>query len=470
MADYSFFHRVAAAAFSNPFSTERAALDSELASLGSGERHPPLLRSLEVIETRLGEISTGLDEVPAQSRQAVELTIVYAVFHRFIPEFDRLLEAELDGKRGDGAFAQRALSDLIGAGFSPKRAERLLGMMWQLRRAFTLIGRAMTGPSDAMRSVRVRLWQNVFTHDMALYERALWEKMEDFSVFLLGETGTGKGAAAAALGGSGWIGWNAKKQGFDHRHTELFLPLNLSQFPDGLVESELFGHQKGAFTGALASHPGVFARSRDHGVIFLDEIGEVSVPVQIKLLRVLQERLFSPVGSHEDHRFAGRVVAATNVPAELLTGPGRLREDFFYRLSSDVIQLPPLRQRIIEDPAELRRLVDLLLTRIGGIGVDSAELGSRVVSLLPEGHDWPGNVRELEQAIRRILVRGAYRPPERQSAERGRLAERIQEGTIDVAEVVRTYCRNLYSELGTYEAVARRTGLDRRTVKKNLSD
>ncbi|MFT6399015.1 MAG: DNA-binding NtrC family response regulator [Bradymonadia bacterium] len=469
MPEYSFFHRVASAAFSNPFSVESDELDTELAGVASDGRHPTMLRSLAAIEIRLRDLSTPLSEVPLESRQAVELTHVYAVFHRFIPAFDVLIRAELEGKQGNVAFAEDVLQELVEAGFTEARSERLLGMMWQLRRAFALVERAMTGRSDSMRAVRVRLWQNIFTHDISLYERALWEKMEDFSVFLLGETGTGKGAAATALGGSGWIGWDHRKRGFELAHTELFLPLNLSQFPEGLVESELFGHQKGAFTGALASHPGIFERSRDHGAIFLDEIGEVSVPIQIKLLRVLQERLFSPVGSHEDRRFSGRVIAATNVPLESLTGPTRLREDFFYRLSSDVIELPPLRQRIQEDPSELAALVQVLLTRVVGVNSNTSELLERVLDKLPRDHRWPGNVRELEQAIRRILVRGFYQPPHSTSAEEGDVLRRMRDGSISAAELLRSYCHGLYDELGTFEAVARKTGLDRRTVKKHLS-
>lgn len=469
MTDYSLFHRVASAAFSNPFSSEREAIDVELAGMEALGRAPALLRSLEVIDTRLKSLDVRLADVPTQSRQAVELTHVYAVFHRFIPAIDQLIQSELGGQRGDSTFAEDVLRALVERGFSETRSERLLGMMWQLRRAFTLIDKAMTGRSDAMRSVRVRLWQNVFTHDMALYERALWQKMEDFSVFLVGETGTGKGAAAAALGGSGWIAWNGKTRSFEHAHTELFLPLNLSQFPEGLVESELFGHRKGAFTGALASHPGIFQRSRDHGAIFLDEIGEVSVPIQIKLLRVLQERLFSPVGAHEDLRFAGRVIAATNVPVDSLTAPGRLRQDFYYRLSSDVIELPSLRQRINDDPNELAALTRVLLSRVVGENADVSALLPEVLRNMPEGHTWPGNVRELEQAIRRILVRGHYRATGPKLTERGGLASKIEEGSLTAGEIIRFYCRSLYDQLGTFEAVARRTGLDRRTVKKHVS-
>lgn len=155
-----------------------------------------------------------------------------------------------------------------------------------------------------------------------------------------------------------------------------FIALNLSQFPESLIESELFGHRKGAFTGAVEAHEGVLARCSPHGAIFLDEIGDASVPVQIKLLQVLQERTFAPVGSHEKVRFRGRVIAATHRPLETLRNRKLFRDDFFYRLCSDVIQVPPLRQRLREDPDELRQLLDHAIAMM--VGAPAADLADPV--------------------------------------------------------------------------------------------
>ena len=174
------------------------------------------------------------------------------------------------------------------------------------------------------------------------------------------------------------------------------------------MESELFGHRKGAFTGAMDNYEGLFSRCAPHGVIFLDEIGDVSLHVQIKLLQVLQERSFSPVGSHEKKRFSGRVVAATNRPLEKLRREQKFRDDFYYRLCSDVVVLPPLRQRLQELPHELDGLLNSILARLAGdITTREQQLVKKVLER-DLGHDypWPGNVRELEQAVKRIIITG----------------------------------------------------------------
>ena len=201
-----------------------------------------------------------------------------------------------------------------------------------------------------------------------------------------------------------------------------------------------------------------------------EAIGEVSIPVQIKLLQVLQERTFTPLGGHERKRFAGRVIAATNRALAALRRDGRFRDDFFYRLCSDVIEVPTLRQRISESPAELDQLVSLLVERI--IGTPSPELVATVLeafeNILPRGYAWPGNVRELEQAVRRILLKGGYAgdTPQATQSEDDALVAKLRAGILTADELLRGYCVMLYQRLGTYTEVAKRTGLDPRTSRK----
>jgi transcriptional regulator with PAS, ATPase and Fis domain len=347
---------------------------------------------------------------------------------------------------------------------------RFFGIFYQLRRAFHFVVRGLIGQSPCMQEFRRQLWNDVFTQDVRLYERYLWDRMEDFSTLLLGETGTGKGASAAAIGRSGYIPFDEKQGRFTESFMSGFIALNLSQFPETLIESELFGHRKGAFTGAVEAHEGVLARCSQHGSIFLDEIGEVSGPIQIKLLQVLQERTFCPVGSHERVRFRGRVIAATNRPMETRREQGLFREDFFYRLCSDVINVPPLRRRMKEDPGELKLLLNHVVAAL--VGEPVAELVSQIEETLRrtvgEQYSWPGNVRELEQAARRILLTGHYGGSASPKCEdlKDRLVAGIEAESLNADELLSGYCVVLYERTGNYEAVARQTNLDRRTVKK----
>jgi len=189
---------------------------------------------------------------------------------------------------------------------------------------------------------------------------------------------------------------------------------------------------------------------------------------------VLQDRTFTPLGSREPRRFAGRVIAATNRPWAELRAEGRFRDDFYYRLCSDVIRMPTLRQRIAESPRELEDLVRVVVTRI--VGEEKPELASIALEALrrdiPRDYAWPGNVRELEQAVRRILLTGRY------ASDLGTpAANREQEfmdlaraGRLNAKDLVGRYCAMLYRQLGTYAEVAARTGLDRRTARKYIVD
>ena len=206
-------------------------------------------------------------------------------------------------------------------------------------------------------------------------------------VLIRGETGTGKELIARAI--------------YQHsgRANAPFIAVNCAAIPETLLESELFGHERGAFTGAEARRIGRFEQA-DGGTIFLDEIGDLSATTQSKLLRVLQERTIQRLGGREDIRIDLRVIAATHQPLEQMIRERKFREDLFYRLNVASIQLPPLRERA-EDISEL---VHYFLARYGG------ELGGGQAAILPEALDvlktqpWPGNVRELENVVRKLLL------------------------------------------------------------------
>jgi DNA-binding NtrC family response regulator len=210
------------------------------------------------------------------------------------------------------------------------------------------------------------------------------------TVLLAGESGVGKDMIARAI----------------HHHSprsrHAFVKINCTALPENLMESELFGYEKGAFTGATVSKPGKFEQA-DQGTAFLDEIGDVPGNIQVKLLRILQERQFERLGSNLTRNVDVRVIAATNVDLRAALEEGRFREDLYYRLNVVPINIPPLRQRREDIPFLALHFVAKL----------SKELGSRTREISPAAvdklleHAWPGNVRELENTIERSLVLAA---------------------------------------------------------------
>ena len=475
----TFFTLVGQAVAANPFSRERTEVDLRIAGLPSGHSDSQRVGTvIEVVRQRIESLESrlrgGLQDLGDQDRHLAANAFLFDVFHRYIVQFDALIEKQLDaGHQSQRVpFAPEAIQLLQRRGFSAPEALRYFELSFQLRRAFFFIQKNLVGCSPCMQKLRESLWNNVFTHNIHWYDRYLWNRMEDFSTLILGPTGAGKGTAAAAIGRSGYIPFDIQKGCFVQSFTDSLISLNLSQFSQTLIESELFGHKKGAFTGAVADYKGVLDRCSQFGSIFLDEIGEVDETVQIKLLQVLQERSFTPVGSHQSHRFSGRVIAATNRPLAQIRSRKILRDDFFYRLCSDVILVPGLAQRIAEDQKELEDLLAHTVARI--LGKPSAELTGMLLEAIIRqpgiDYSWPGNVRELEQCVRRILLNHRYAPESIAGSDENHFAGAMTSGELDAQGLLAGYCLNLYRRLGTFEAVARQTRLDRRTVKKYIHE
>jgi two-component system, NtrC family, response regulator HydG len=464
----------------NPFSDERISADLKVAEFDPAEsyteRYPKIMEAVAQKVNRL--VAGGKSDIRSfegRDRTLIESALVFHVYHQFFLSFDPLIDKQLAS--GDTPcripFAEDALSQIVRFGFTPEQALHYFAVFFQLRRAYYFILKSIVGRSPCMRGLRESLWNNVATRNLGLYVTKLWNRMEDYSTLLLGETGSGKGISACAIGQSGYIPFNEKKGCFAESFTQAFVSMNLSQFPEQLIESELFGHKKGSFTGAVSDHEGALSRCSRHGAVFLDEIGEVPVPVQIKLLHVLEQRIYSPVGSHEKKRFPGRIIAATNRPLDKLRTEKTFRDDFYYRLCSDVILVPPLRQRIREDPLELDDLVRHTVKRI--VGDDSGEVAKGVIDEIhrnvPANYAWPGNVRELEQCTRRILLKQKYeidRIAGLPGDVEGRLISGVKEGSMNAQQILSHYCTLLYERYGSYEEVARMTALDRRTVKRYI--
>jgi len=217
--------------------------------------------------------------------------------------------------------------------------------------------------------------------------RAQQVALTDTPVLLRGETGTGKELFAAAI-----HAWSPRKDG-------PFVKINCAAIPENLLESELFGHVKGAFTGAVGNRPGRF-QVANGGTLLLDEIGELPLPLQAKLLRVLQEGTFEPVGSDRAVKVDVRLLAATHVDLERAIAEKRFREDLYYRLSVFPLMIPPLRARMEDLP---RLCVSLLRGLAGRTGRGSATVSPAGLEHL-RGYHWPGNVRELANVLERALI------------------------------------------------------------------
>ena len=468
------------AAFANPFGSERESADMQISGLAVSEpKHVRLASVTGKTQSFLKNLKVAATDLPKEDRELLEKAHLFNIFHRYTHDFDLLIQTQKKSpaETCKVTFASSALSDLSGAGFSSEISLRYFAAFYQLRRAYFFINENLTGKSDSMRRLRRSLWNNVFTCDMSLYVNSMWNRMEDFSTLILGETGTGKGSSASAIGRSGFIPFNPGTESFSESFMESFTSINLSQFPASLVESELFGHRKGAFTGAVEAHQGIFSRCSRHGAIFLDEIGDVPQPIQIKLLQILQERHFTPVGSHESKRFSGRVIAATNKDIEKLRAEETFRDDFYYRLCSDIIKVPPLRERLLEYPEELDDLIRHCLCLILGLPEKDTQLQAlsqriRTVMGIKLGPDysWPGNVRELEQHVRSILLTGTCEPSDSVTADdvASQLHHGIDKSSYSADALLSDYCKLLYDRFGTYEEVARHTDLDRRTAKKYI--
>ena len=209
----------------------------------------------------------------------------------------------------------------------------------------------------------------------------------DATALITGESGTGKELVARAI--------------YHHsrRSTQTFLAINCAAIPENLLESELFGHEKGAFTGATNQRIGKFEQCHK-GTIFLDEIGDMALATQTKILRVLQSGTFERVGGNQPIQVSVRVIAATNRPLEQAVAARQFREDLFFRLNVVRILLPSLRER----RSDIRLLIDYFLTKLAQReGVPPRAVSAEALAVL-ENHSWPGNVRELENAIQRALV------------------------------------------------------------------
>src|SRR6266481_3911622 len=270
------------------------------------------------------------------------------------------------------------------------------------------------------------------------------------TVLITGETGTGKELIAQAI------------HELSPRRSRDLVKVNCAAMPSGLLESELFGHERGAFTGAVNSHVGRFSLA-DRGTLFLDEIGDMPLELQPKLLRVLQEREFEAVGSTRTTKVDVRIVAATNRDFWQMVQDGEFREDLYYRLNIFPISLPPLRERKRDIPELVKYFVEQFATSM-----------DKIIDTIPEetmrsmvNHSWPGNIRELQNYVARGVILstdGVFEPAKLEKCQPA--PADISNPTLEdkVRQEILTACQRANCKLGGPRGAAARLGLKRTTL------
>lgn len=471
---------------------ERAALGAHFQERGADwNTRPPFAgpsANLEALTVRCDEVVQRVranwprdGRISREDAANYEAMVGFWLYQSYAARFDAFILAALAGRGGErvefyAAFRADAEARFglpgLAEKFGPLEAPHLFASAFQIRRAFHNIFQSLVGGSAPMARLRAAIWQSIFTYDLGRYRRGLHARMADFATLITGPSGTGKELVASAIALSRYVAYEPKRGGFVGDFSAGFFPLNLAALSPTLIESELFGHKRGAFTGALADRAGWMEVCPPSGAVFLDEIGEVGTGIQVKLLRVLQSRTFQPLGSTDSQRFAGKIIAATNrdLPAEIRAG--RFREDFYYRLCSDQLATPSLREQLDAAPGELQTL----LAHIAGRLLDEEEAATFAADSLAwieknlgPDYAWPGNFRELEQCVRNLVLRGDYRPAGLQvRAGEGDWNAVMASGALTAEELLRRYTALVFAQAGTIEETARRLDLDRRTVKARL--
>ncbi len=490
---------VAALAHCNPFLPDRIALEQR--ALGAAfvahladwnlrpqeeEDHPNvarlLVRSESVLRQAQSRLASLRHDAPRDLAEYEDLLLM-VLYHRHRTGFDALIAAtnanvaiSQSGKLFQ-AFRSEAQKYLCCGDRRLPLADQLAHVFagfFQIRRAFANIFQFILGVSQPAAQLRAAVWESIFTHDMRRYRELLFARMADFTTLVTGPSGTGKELVARAIGLSRYIPFDEKRGAFTEDFAGSFHAVNLAALSPTLIESELFGHKRGSFTGAVADRQGWLEACPELGTVFLDEIGEIDASIQVKLLRVLQSRTFSRLGETAVQKFRGKIIAATNrdVAAEMRCG--RFREDFYYRLCSDVIEVPSLSARIADNADELVQLVSHLVNR--ATGQEASPFAGEVVDWIDRNlgrqYPWPGNIRELEQCVRNILIRRSYVPARTTAPPavdfHDQLLADIADARLTADELLRRYCTLVFTMTGSYEATARKLKLDRRTVRAKV--
>ena len=480
-SERTFLKAVVQFAFCNPFLPEHTEFERAVLGPDFVEGEPVWSRQVrdpEKPRENVWRIFNKLEPLAKQLRRRLiagasprtedlvlyEEAILHLLYQRCYPKF---YAANLPGKRTatQWAFFHEFHSEWLmyfkinGIEFPSKLEPMLMFSFFRhIQHAFEQIFRDIIGGSLPAARLRGAIWQSIFTHDMRRYRRVLYRRMDEFATLITGPSGTGKELVARAIAQSRWRPFREKDLTFDE--SEAFFPINISALSQSLVESELFGHRRGAFTGAASDRKGWLETCPAGGSVFLDELGELDQSIQVKLLRVIETRTFHPVGDTLSVPFHGKLIAATNRDLQA----GGFRQDLYYRLCSDQIVTPSLAEQLADSPQILSELILYMAQRVAG--PEAEELAADVTKWINENlgdhYEWPGNYRELDQCLKNVLIRRDYRP------SIGKIRNDFEAGTMTAEELLSRYATLVYRQTGSYEETARRLGLDRRTVKSKI--
>lgn len=487
-AERSFLEAVGRLAYANPFLPERVQL--EKSALGKAFVTVPMFWSSspsapEAVNPNLWKISEKLEPLIARSRDRIavgdlskedamvyESAVHHLLYQRCYPEF-------IASGQTRWGFYKKFVTDwnfffqIPGKQFETQwQPAHAFACFWHIQRAFHHIFDGIIGNSLPAAKLRASVWESIFTHDMHRYRRSLYKKMEQFPTLITGPSGSGKEIVARAIAGSRYIAFNANRLSFEEPKEEFFHAINMAALSPALIESELFGHRRGAFTGAVGDRKGYLESCPQLGSVFLDELGELDISLQAKLLRVLETRTFQQVGDVALRKFEGKLIAATNRDLANEIANGTFREDLYYRLCADRIQTPGLAEQLEDRPETLDELALYMARRTAG---DEAETLSQDVKAwmareLPANYSWPGNYRELEQCVRNILIRRGYQPLQQfKPVGQDNFYDQMSRGEVTAGQVLSYYSALVYSQCGSYEETAKRLDLDRRTVKRYVN-
>lgn len=451
---------------SNPFTEESLDLYKIITKSKSTNREE--LRQLlgkellTFINTSITIPKKKLQDFNKKDQEKIKYSFLFYLYINYTEKLnDLIIQQNHLEEPVSASFYKEFSNELISFGIDEDKTSHYFSMFYQLRRAYYFIDQFLKGSSSSISNLRADIWNCIFTSDLKMYDTILWNKMDDFSILLTAPTGTGKSLIAKIIAYSSYIPFNPETSTFIHSFKDLFKSVNLTEFSETLIEAELFGHEKGAFTDAHETRSGIFSNTSTSHTIFLDEIGETPTQLQIKLLRVLQDRTFYPVGSHESQHFFGRIIGATNKTLVELRDPNQFRSDFFYRLSSNIIQVPTLLQQLKQEPEDITLFVEHITNNI--LQDHSADYIKPMLEYIKKNlskYKWPGNVRELEQCIRRLIMSKTYTPPQSITS--------IETKEMTAQQYLQDYTIQLFDKYKSYSKVSQILQLDRRTVKKYI--